>query len=118
MNHHLHSVVISVFQRYKTDFSTSIGWYINIISCNESTVCNCTFKLKPKKLKCCYHILYGRILATSAAGFLTVYFRDFFLQRIFPQLAYAEMSCSKFIACFAAILFIVLYALALFPQTF
>ncbi len=111
-------MVISVFQRYKTDFSTSIGWYINIISCNESTVCNCTFKLKPKKLKCCYHILYGRILATSAAGFLTVYFMDFFLQRIFPQLAYAEMSCSKFIACFAAILFIVLYALALFPQTF
>ncbi len=31
-HHHLHLVVISVFQRYKTDFSTSIGWYINIIS--------------------------------------------------------------------------------------
>ncbi len=45
--HHLHLVVISVFQRYKTDFSTSIGWYINIISVNEITVFNCKFKLKP-----------------------------------------------------------------------
>ncbi len=33
--------------RYKTDFSTSIGWYINIISVNEITVFNCKFKLKP-----------------------------------------------------------------------
>ncbi len=40
-------VVISVLQRYKTDFSTSIGWYINIISVNEITVFNCKFKLKP-----------------------------------------------------------------------
>ncbi len=46
-HHHLHLVVISVFQRYKTDFSTSIGWYINIISVNEITVFNCKFKLKP-----------------------------------------------------------------------
>ncbi len=38
--------VISVLQRYKTDFSTSIGWYINIISVNEITVFNCKFKLK------------------------------------------------------------------------
>ncbi len=46
-SHHLLLVVISVFQRYKTDFSTSIGWYINIISVNEITVFNCKFKLKP-----------------------------------------------------------------------
>ncbi len=44
---HLLLVVISVLQRYKTDFSTSIGWYINIISVNEITVFNCKFKLKP-----------------------------------------------------------------------
>ncbi len=37
----------SVFQSYKTDFSTSVGWYINIISVNEITVFNCKFKLKP-----------------------------------------------------------------------
>ncbi len=45
-------VVISVLQRYKTDFSTLIGWYINIrpISVNEITVFNCKFKLKPKIL--------------------------------------------------------------------
>ncbi len=48
LSHHLlQLVVISVFQRYKTDFSTSIGWYINIISVNEITVFNCKFKLKP-----------------------------------------------------------------------
>ncbi len=40
-------VVISVLQSYKTDFSTSIGLYINIISVNEITVFNCKFKLKP-----------------------------------------------------------------------
>ncbi len=33
-----------------TDFSTSVGWYINIISVNEITVFNCKFKLKPKML--------------------------------------------------------------------
>ncbi len=26
------------FKRYKTDFSTSVSWYINIISVNEITV--------------------------------------------------------------------------------
>ncbi len=31
-------LVFSVLQRYKTDFSTSVGWYINIISINEITV--------------------------------------------------------------------------------
>ncbi len=46
--HHLHLVIISVFQRYKTDFSTLIGWYINIISVNEMTVFNCKFKLNHK----------------------------------------------------------------------
>ncbi len=46
-HHLLLLVVISVLQRYKTDFSTSIGWYINIISVNEITVFNCKFKLKP-----------------------------------------------------------------------
>ncbi len=45
-HHLLLLVVISVLQRYKTDFSTSIGWYINIISVNEITVFNCKFKLK------------------------------------------------------------------------
>ncbi len=40
-------VFISVFQRYKTDFITSIGWYINIISVNDIMVFNCKFKLKP-----------------------------------------------------------------------
>ncbi len=44
---HLLLVIISVLQRYKTYFSTSIGWYINIISVNEITVFNCIFKLKP-----------------------------------------------------------------------
>lgn len=40
---------------------------------------------------------------------------------IFPQLAYAEMSfqdMASLLPCFAAILLIVLYALALFPETF
>ncbi len=45
-HHHLLLVIISVLQRYK-DFSTSIGWYINIISVNEITVFTCKFKLKP-----------------------------------------------------------------------
>ncbi len=40
-------VVISLLQRYKTDFSTSICWYINIVSLNEITVFNCKFKLTP-----------------------------------------------------------------------
>ncbi len=31
---HLHLVVISGLQSYKTDFSTLIGWYINIIAVN------------------------------------------------------------------------------------
>ncbi len=31
-HHHLLLVVVSILQRYKTYFSTSIGWYINIIS--------------------------------------------------------------------------------------
>ncbi len=43
----MHLVVFSVFQRYKTDFSTLISWHINIISVNEITVFNCKFKLKP-----------------------------------------------------------------------
>ncbi len=37
---------LSVYYK-DTDFSTSIGWYINIISVNEITVFNCKFKLKP-----------------------------------------------------------------------
>ncbi len=45
-HHLLFLVVISVLQRYKTDFSTSIGWYINIISVDEITVFKCKFKLK------------------------------------------------------------------------
>ncbi len=40
-------VVISVLQRYKTDFSNSIDWYINIKSVNEITVFKCKFKFKP-----------------------------------------------------------------------
>ncbi len=51
-------VVISVLNRFKTDFSTSIGWYINIISVNEITVFNCKFKLKSKML---LPYFYGRI---------------------------------------------------------
>ncbi len=47
---HLLLVVISVLQRYKTDFSISIGWYMNIISVNEIMEFNCKFKLKPKIL--------------------------------------------------------------------
>ncbi len=46
-----------------TDFSTSIGWFINIISVNEITVFNCKFKLKPKML---------------LPYFFTVNFTDFF----------------------------------------
>ncbi len=54
---------------YKTDVSTSIGWYINIISVNEITGFNCKFKLEPNDLKCYYHIFYGKNLETTAAGF-------------------------------------------------
>ncbi len=50
-HHHLLLVVISVLQRYKRDFTTSIGWYINIISVIEITVFKCQFKLKPKILQ-------------------------------------------------------------------
>ncbi len=46
-HHLLLLVLISVLQRYETDFSTSIGCYINMISVNEITVFNCKFKLKP-----------------------------------------------------------------------
>ncbi len=46
-----------------TNFSTSIGWYINIISVNEITVFNCKLKLKPKML---------------LPYFFTVIFTDFF----------------------------------------
>ncbi len=44
---HLLLVVVSGLQSYKTDFSTSIGWYINIISVNKIAVINCKIKLKP-----------------------------------------------------------------------
>ncbi len=59
-------VVISVLQ---TDFSTSIDWYINIISVNEITVFNCkiTVNLLP--------YFYGRI---PAASFFTVNLTDLF----------------------------------------
>ncbi len=50
-HHHLHLVVISVFQRYKTNFRTLIGWYINIISVNEITVFNCKVTFKGKTVK-------------------------------------------------------------------
>ncbi len=47
LSHHYQLlVVISVLQRHKTNFNTSIGWYINIISINEITVLKCKFKLK------------------------------------------------------------------------
>ncbi len=65
-HHLLLLVVISALQSYKTDFSASIGWYINIISDNEITVFKCTFKLKPKML---LPYFYGKILATTAAVF-------------------------------------------------
>ncbi len=45
-HHLLLLVVISVLQSFKTDFSTSIGCYINIISVDEITVFKCKFKLK------------------------------------------------------------------------
>ncbi len=35
--------LITGYQRYKADFSTSIGWYINVISVNEITVFNCKY---------------------------------------------------------------------------
>ncbi len=49
-SHQLLLVVISVLQ---TDFSTSIDWYINIISVNEITVFNCkiTVNLLPYFLR-------------------------------------------------------------------
>ncbi len=72
-HHLLLLVVISVLQRYKTDFSTSIGWYINIISVNEITVFNCKFKLKPK-------MLLPYFLQQNSGQFFTVNFTDFFLQ--------------------------------------
>ncbi len=37
---------LSVYYK-DTDFSTSIDWYINIISVNDITVFNCKSKLKP-----------------------------------------------------------------------
>ncbi len=40
-------MVITVLQRYTKDFSTSIGWYINIISAKEINLQN---------VKCCYCI--------------------------------------------------------------
>ncbi len=55
-NQRLHLVVISVFQRYKTDLSISIGWYINIRSVKEITVFSYKFELKPYNLKCYYRI--------------------------------------------------------------
>uniref|UniRef100_A0A673GQM5 PLA2c domain-containing protein n=1 Tax=Sinocyclocheilus rhinocerous TaxID=307959 RepID=A0A673GQM5_9TELE len=48
----MHLVVISVLQRYKTDFSTSIGWYINSISVNEITVFNCKLTTAAGFLPC------------------------------------------------------------------
>ncbi len=42
--------VSQCISKVKTDFSTSIGWYINNISVNEITVFNCKPKLKPKML--------------------------------------------------------------------
>ncbi len=72
-------MVISVLQRYKTDFSTLIGWYINIISVNEITVFNCKCELNAENIKCCYRILYGRIPPTTATVFIfTVNFTVFF----------------------------------------
>ncbi len=44
---HMSLHFINLLQRYKTDFSTSLGWYINIITVNEITVFKCKFKLKP-----------------------------------------------------------------------
>ncbi len=41
--HYLNAIVFSVLQRNKTDFTTSICWYINMISVNEITVFNCNF---------------------------------------------------------------------------
>ncbi len=70
-------MVISVFQRYKTDLSISIGWYINIRSVKEITVFSYKFELKPYNLKCYYRIFYGRITATTAADFFTIHFADF-----------------------------------------
>ncbi len=52
-HHLLLLVVISVLQTY---FSTSIGWYINIISVNEITVFNCKFKLKKEKILDIYNV--------------------------------------------------------------
>ncbi len=59
---------------YKTDFSTSISWYINIISVNEITVFNCRFKLKPKMLLLYF---YSRIPGTTAAGFYRKFYGIF-----------------------------------------
>ncbi len=53
-HHLLFLMVISVLQRYKTDFSTSIGCYIIIISVNEITVFNCK-----KFLQCAYATAAG-----------------------------------------------------------
>ncbi len=72
-HHHLLLVVISALQSYNTDFSTLIGWYINVISVNEITVFNCKLKLKPKTLL--PYFFYCKIIKK-----ITVNFTDFFLQ--------------------------------------
>ncbi len=72
-HHHLLLVVISVFQRYKTDFSTSIGWYINIISVNEITV-----KVKTVKPNMLLPYFYSRIPATTAAVFYRKFYGIYF----------------------------------------
>ncbi len=71
-HHNLLLVVINVLQRYKTNFSTLIGWYIiNIISVNEITVFTCTFKLKLYILqivflKCTVYFTIGWVTSVSA----------------------------------------------------
>ncbi len=72
-HHLLLLVVISVLQRYKTDFSTSVCWYINIISVNEITVFNC----KPKML---LPYFLRQNSGNHSCWVFTVNFTDFVLQ--------------------------------------
>ncbi len=68
-------MVISVLKKvgHKTDFNTSIGWYINIISVKEMTV---TVNLN--YVKTLLKKNYGKILAITAAVFYRKFYRFFY----------------------------------------
>ncbi len=63
-------MVFSILQRYKIDFRTSIGWYINIKSAKEICffIVNLSY-INPTMLLLYFHC---NILATTSASVFTV----------------------------------------------